>query len=398
MGKNKNKKNKKQGKQIKGTIHMPNVSICTPTFNRRPFFKGVIQNIKDQDYPHDKLEWIIVDDGFDKIEDIIEEARKELDIKITYCYEKEKMPLGKKRNYMHSKCSFTNDDDIIVYMDDDDYYPPDRVSHAVSKLTVNKEALCAGSSEIYIWFESLNKMYKFGPYGPRHATAGTFAFRRKLLKQSHYEDDAVLAEEKHFLKNYTIPFVQLDPLKTILVFSHEQNTFDKRRLIQKDSPVCKESAMKPKTIVKQQCQINFYTKEVGELLKSYDPGDIKHKPEVLDEIKRRDKQREEMTAQRIANSKTGICVMDNGVKKELTNGEVMQLLQKQTAEVHNVKNENNKLKTEFVKKLQENQKITEEYKKLEKIIKDLKEKNKSLEEKVKIFTDDHENKDLNQVD
>ena len=155
MGKKTNKKKIKQRqKLIANSDSLPNVSICTPTFNRRPFFKGLIQCIKDQDYPHSKLEWIVVDDGFDKVEDIIEEARKELnDIKITYCYEEEKMPLGKKRNFMHSKCSFLNDEDIIVYMDDDDYYPPNRVSHAVSRLNSKKDALCAGSSEIFIWFK-----------------------------------------------------------------------------------------------------------------------------------------------------------------------------------------------------------------------------------------------------
>jgi len=39
-------------------------------------------------------------------------------------------------------------------------------------------------------------MYKFGPYGPNHSTAGTFAFKRKLLKETRYEDNALLAEEK----------------------------------------------------------------------------------------------------------------------------------------------------------------------------------------------------------
>ena len=43
-------------------------------------------------------------------------------------------------------------------------------------------------------------MYKFGPYGPNHATAGTFAFRRKLLNDTSYENNAVLAEEETFLK------------------------------------------------------------------------------------------------------------------------------------------------------------------------------------------------------
>jgi glycosyltransferase involved in cell wall biosynthesis len=346
------KKNNKKRQNNTGSSNLPNVSICTPTFNRRPFFKGLIQCIKDQDYPHNKLEWIIVDDGFDKVEDIIDEARKTLnDIKITYCYESEKMPLGKKRNYMHSKCSFQKDDDIIVYMDDDDYYPPDRVSHAVQRLNFKREALCAGSSEIFIWFNTLDKMYKFGPYGPNHATAGTFAFRRKLLKQSHYEDDAVLAEEKHFLKNYTVPFVQLDPFKTILVFSHEQNTFDKRRLISKDNAMCKESFVKCKTLVTRKEQIDFYTQEIGEMLKDYDPGNVKHKPEVLKEIDRRDKERAQMAQQSAKNIKSGICISDkDGKRQELTNGQIMQLLQNNAKQVHALEQQI-KEKDEMIKNL-----------------------------------------------
>ena len=125
------------------------------------------------------------------------------------------MKLGKKRNYMHSKAK----GNIIVYMDDDDYYPPERISHAVEKLVSNPKVLCAGSSELYIYFKHINSMYQFGPYGPQHSTAGTFAFKRVLLEQTEYSDEAALAEEKQFLKNYTVPFIQLDPFKTILVFS-----------------------------------------------------------------------------------------------------------------------------------------------------------------------------------
>ncbi len=126
--------------------------------------------------------------------------------------------------------------EIIVHMDDDDYYPPNRISHAVKTLQNNPKALCAGSSIVYIYFNDLKKVYQFGPYGPTHATAGTFAFRRKLLDITSYEDDAEMAEEKHFLKNYSIPFVQLDPVKTILVFAHQYNTFDKRTLLKNPHP------------------------------------------------------------------------------------------------------------------------------------------------------------------
>ena len=43
-------------------------------------------------------------------------------------------------------------------------------------------------------------MYQCGPYGPNHATAGTFAFKAQLLKETKYDDGAALAEEKSFLK------------------------------------------------------------------------------------------------------------------------------------------------------------------------------------------------------
>ena len=49
----------------------PFVSICTPTFNRRPFIPIIIKCFENQNYPKDKMEWIIVDDGTDKIEDLV---------------------------------------------------------------------------------------------------------------------------------------------------------------------------------------------------------------------------------------------------------------------------------------------------------------------------------------
>ena len=213
---------KKHNKKKTGKSKYPFVSVCTPTFNRRPFISHMVKCFESQDYPKDRMEWIIIDDGTDKIGDLVTHIPQ-----VKYFPYDKKMPLGEKRNLMHVKSK----GDILVYMDDDDFYPPDRVSHAVERLKNDPKALCAGSSEIYIYFKHIGKLYQFGPYGPNHSTAGTFAFKRELLKETKYEDTAALAEEKAFLKNYTIPFVQLDPLKTILVFSHEHNTFDKRKLL-----------------------------------------------------------------------------------------------------------------------------------------------------------------------
>uniref|UniRef100_A0A6C0JJV9 Glycosyltransferase 2-like domain-containing protein n=1 Tax=viral metagenome TaxID=1070528 RepID=A0A6C0JJV9_9ZZZZ len=319
--------------------NLPRVSICTPTFNRRPFFKGIIQSVVTQKYPKELIEWVIVDDGTDKIEDLVSTIPFVKYFKLT-----EKMPLGKKRNYMHNMCSFKNDDDIIVYMDDDDYYPPNRVSHAVDKL-IHSKALCAGSSELYIWFNTLNKMYKFGPYGPNHSTAGTFAFKRALLKDTHYEDDAVLAEEKYFLKNYTVPFVQLDPLSTILVFSHEQNTFDKRKLIDPANKMCSESNLKVKTFIKNIDMQKFYMDEIDTLLKEYEPGNIKYKPDVLKEIERRETEKSNNS-----NSLQFAVKNPDGTNKIIPPSEILNVLKFKTEEVSKLRNELD-IKNEQLRKL-----------------------------------------------
>ena len=228
----------------------PFVSVCTPTYNRRIFIPTLIKNYLAQTYPRELMEWIVIDDGTDPVEDLFEGVPS-----VKYIRVEEKMKLGRKRNFMHEQSK----GEIIVYMDDDDYYPPDRVNHAVNKLRGQPQALCSGSSAIYIYFNDTQKIWQFGPYGPSHATAGTFAFKRKLLEQTKYDDEAEMAEEKKFLKNYTIPFVQLDPKKSILCFAHSYNTFDKRRLLENPNPnFVKLTRMKLKNFIKDKTIAKFY--------------------------------------------------------------------------------------------------------------------------------------------
>jgi glycosyltransferase involved in cell wall biosynthesis len=202
------------------------------------------------------------------------------------------MNLGKKRNLMHEKSK----GDIIIYMDDDDYYPPERISHAVKTLQDNPKILVAGSSVLYIYFKHISQMYKFGPYGPTHSTAASFAFRKELLLQTSYDENASLAEEKKFLKDYSIPLVQLDPLKTILVFSHIQNTFDKKKLlVNAPNQVVQPSNVKIEDIMKGQDDIyKFYVHDIDDILEKYDAGDVKNKPDVLKQMTKMNDDRHKM--------------------------------------------------------------------------------------------------------
>jgi hypothetical protein len=179
-------------------------------------------------------------------------------------------------------------------------------------------------------------MYQCGPYGPNHATAGTFAFKRELLAQTKYEDNASLAEEKYFLKNYTIPFVQLDPMKTILVFSHIHNTFDKRKLLENPHPqFCKES---PKTVdhfIRKSNESNikkFFMQEIDDLLNKYSFGEPKNKPDVITQLKQIEKEREQTI-----NSEQKIMLSSPGKEPiELGINDVLSIINQQQEYITNV--------------------------------------------------------------
>jgi hypothetical protein len=228
-------------------------------------------------------------------------------------------------------------------MDDDDYYPPERISHAVERLQGDKNALCAGSSEIYIYLKGLKRMVQCGPYNPNHATAGTFAFKAELLKQTQYEDHAAIAEERAFLKGYTIPFVQLDPLKTILVFSHEHNTFDKRKMLDNPHPdYLKDSDKTVDTFIRMNDEApikDFFMNKIDGLLAKYEPGEPKMKPDVLAQIKVIEAERAEMMRkaqeEMAAKNANGPIVLQRPGEepKELSQHEVVGIMQQQQGHI-----------------------------------------------------------------
>lgn len=323
----------------------PFVSVCMPTFNRRPFIPIIIECFNNQTYPKDKIEWIIIDDGTDKIEDLVINIPQ-----VKYFKYDEKMTLGVKRNLTNSKAS----GDIIIYMDDDDYYPPERISHAVDTLRKNPKALCAGSSEMFIYFKHIQKMYKFGPYGPNHATAATFAFRKELLKITRFDENSSVAEEKKFLKDYTIPFVQLDPKKSILVFSHAQNSFDKKELLnQGPNPYINETSLTPSDFVKETNVLKFFMEDIDDKLNSYDPGRTDHKTDVTKQLANIKIEREKM--------------IQDHVKKETEYNQTMSA-------IHMLTNP---------------QILQQRIEELENSVKELSNNNNFLENKIKTFTNEN---------
>ena len=138
------------------------VSVVTPTYNRRMFIPTLIDIYKAQTFPKDKMEWIVIDDGRDTVEDLFVEASRIIP-NIRYIRIDEKMRLGAKRNRLNREAKGS----IIIAMDDDDYYPPNRVSSVVEAFKKNPTIELAGSSEMNYFYIDTKKIYNSEAYHHR---------------------------------------------------------------------------------------------------------------------------------------------------------------------------------------------------------------------------------------
>lgn len=201
------------------------VTVVTPTYNRRAFLPTLIEIYKNQTYPKEKMEWIILDDGRDKVEDLFQEAAKTIP-NLRYLYHDEKLRIGAKRNRLNQEARGA----IIIAMDDDDYYPADRIATIVRAFTKYPRVDLAGSSEMFMYYTDLKAIYAIGPFHSNHATNGTMAWRKRYSDCHRYDEYVTKAEEVSFLESYKHQMIQLDPKQSILVICHRDNTVDKTAL------------------------------------------------------------------------------------------------------------------------------------------------------------------------
>jgi len=219
------------------------VSILTPTYNRRFFIPQYLKNIYRQNYLGD-FEILIADDGSEPIEDLLSKDKR-----IRYFKFEDRKTLGFKRNFLAAQAK----GQILIHFDDDDYYPPNRISNAVQMLS-KSEYLIAGSSMMYLYNAFTNKINISGPFGPNHATAGTFAYKRGYLDKCAFDDEKLAQEEPGFTNGFAEPMVQLDPKSTILVMQHQFNTWDKKNTSQS------QSNLSLKDFMRDPNDIRFYKK------------------------------------------------------------------------------------------------------------------------------------------
>ena len=135
---------------------LPNISILTPTFNRKKFLPLMIYNIYHFTYPKEKIEWNILESNdnslnnyeklFNDKSEIIDLEEK-LGIKIKYEYIENEMNIGKKRNWLSDKSSY----EYLINMDDDDLYLPSYLNHSIDILMNKNKSITGCLDMLFIY-------------------------------------------------------------------------------------------------------------------------------------------------------------------------------------------------------------------------------------------------------
>ena len=201
---------------------MVGVSVITSTANRARFMARLITMYTYQTYPHEDMEWIILDDGEESVEAFFTDLCLP---NIRYIRSEGRQPMGTKLN----RLVYEARGDILVVMDDDDYYPPERVESAVAAFAANPWCEVAGTSLVYMYSTATGEVYQAGPYHNKHALNCTLAWKRSYSEKQLFDPAEVCAVEKRFLRGFTVPMIQLKSSETILHVIHSSNTFDKTK-------------------------------------------------------------------------------------------------------------------------------------------------------------------------
>jgi cellulose synthase/poly-beta-1,6-N-acetylglucosamine synthase-like glycosyltransferase len=192
---------KKRKRQLFSDEELPSVSVIIPAYNEQKSIARTIESIIASDYPKDKFEIIVIDDGS---KDKTLEIAKKYKSKLVKVFTKENGGKGTALNLALKKCK----GDIIFSMDADTFVAP----HSVREMTryfKNPEVMSVAPSMLIHKPKGLLQKiqqaeYLFGLFIRKafssvnaiHVTPGAFSAYRKTFFDKHGEyDDKNITED-----------------------------------------------------------------------------------------------------------------------------------------------------------------------------------------------------------
>lgn len=197
---------------------LPDVSIITLTKDRRNFMPLAKYCYLLQTYPEDKMEWVIVDDGEDSIEDALIGIPN-----VTYVRCDPGMTIAQKRNLAVSKALY----DVIVVCDDDDVYPENTVLHRVAMMMKEPAKECAFCTTIPCYdITKYSSFMNVPPYTlpmSQRVSEATLIFTRKFWEENKFDEMINVAEGDAFIRGREQMCRELSPQEVIVSLTHPKN-------------------------------------------------------------------------------------------------------------------------------------------------------------------------------
>ena len=205
---------------------LPFISIITPTKDRKFIFKLAIYNFLNANYPKEKLEWIIVNNGTEDLTDILPDDKR-----INYItVEPNKYSLGELRNICIENCKH----DYIVYMDDDDYYHVNSYRARIQCLLKykNQGIECVGCDDIG-FFNVMNGESTIGNNEHNYLGEASMAHTKQFWLERKYGKDKI-GEYKHFLLYRQHQILNIPYEFIMIAINHNVNTTGLNRFKKKE--------------------------------------------------------------------------------------------------------------------------------------------------------------------
>lgn len=201
---------------------LPDVSIVTLTYNRRIFMPLAKYSYMIQSYPEDKIEWVIVDDGEDSIEDTLIGVPN-----VKYVRLENKTSIGEKRNIGVQNAMY----DTIVMMDDDDVYPNNSVLHRVAMMGKDPKKQCVFCTTIPCYdIQNYTSFMNVPPYTlpmAQRVSEASFGFTRKFWEDRKFTDIQI-AEGNAFIHGREEMCREISPQEVIVSLVHSLNTSSRK--------------------------------------------------------------------------------------------------------------------------------------------------------------------------
>jgi len=212
----------------------PQISIITPIFERNKFKRLIISNLLNIDYPLDKIEYIIDDDGkeerFIKDNDELNEFKEAIaPINFIYKHYQKKREIGEKRNNLVKLAT----NKIIAQMDSDDFMLSPWLKYGIGEMKKNRLQLVGTNQMIFVFPKRDWKMTAIQCGEKRMIHEAGMIFTKKHWKAMGGFQKSSQGEGTNMIDGMNPKTIGLLNCNEVMIcICHDNNTIDKDRFFE----------------------------------------------------------------------------------------------------------------------------------------------------------------------